>query len=190
MASLIVLGIALGAAGIAALYVGWKQKKRNWLLVFVGWSLLLGCLMVWGQLSGIDKGPALGLVSIVITALLAILIIALRSPVKQRREPRIRQRDLGDQASVWHEGLSVTASVLAIVFVGLVVSIAACSALFMASRSLGVEESANLTITMFAFPLSWAGLATYIGYSPSPMSKAFTLLMGLILSGAIIAVSV
>lgn len=190
MAMLFILAIGLGIAGIAALYIGWKQSKRSWPLVLGGWGLLLGSLVVWRQLSGIDKGPALGLVAIVLTALLAILIIALRTPVKHRRQPRIRQSEMSDQASVLREGLFTTASIFAIVFVGLVMSIAACSALFMTARLLGIEESANLTITMFAFPLSWAGLATYIGYSSSLMSKVITLATGLIVSGAIIAVSV
>lgn len=181
-----ILGVSLSITGIFALYLSWQRKQRSWPLVAAGWGLIFGAVSAWGQTSGIDKGPALGIIAVVSTALIGVLIVALRTPVKTRREPRPRSQTQSRQASVWHEGLSATASILAIVFVGLTASVACCTAIFMGSRAAGLEHTANLTVTMFSFPLLWAGLATYIGYSNS-LSGRTAWLIGIIgISGAVI----
>ena len=80
----------------------------------------------------------------------------------------------------------MTASILAIVIVGMIASIAACTAFFLTNRAVGVEHTANIIVTMFAFPTLWAGLATYIGYSNN-MGGKIRLLLGLVVvCGAII----
>lgn len=170
-----ILGTCLSVAGVFALYLSWQRKARSWPLVITGWALILGAIIAWAQTSGVDKGPALGIVIVILTALTGVGIVALRTPVKQRREPRTRHLAESDQASVWHEGLSMTASILAIVFIGLIASVSACTALFMASQAAGMEHTANLTLTMFSFPMVWAGLSTYLGYSQSPLQKSVIL---------------
>lgn len=179
-------GLVLSGAGIFALYLAWKAKQRNWPLIGLGWALLLGSLIAWDRTSGVDKGPALGLISITMMAMLAIFVVAMRTPVKQRREARVRNVMADAQTRVRHSAWANLASVLAIVIFGLVASVAACTALFMGSRSLGMEHTANLSLTMFAFPLSWAGLATYIGYSSNVRARAGVLVGMLALSGVII----
>lgn len=179
-------GLVLSGAGIFALYLAWKAKQRNWPLIGLGWALLLGSLIAWDRTSGVDKGPALGLVAITTMALVAIAIVAIRTPIKQRREPKARpvlpDAPIRARTSV----RTNLVSILAIVIFGLVASVAACTALFMGSRSLGMEHTANLSLTMFAFPLAWAGLATYIGYSSNVRARAGVLVGMLALSGVII----
>lgn len=183
-------GLALSGAGIFALYLAWQRKQRNWGLIGLGWALLLGSLLLWDRTSGVDKGPALGLISITMMAMLAVFGAAMRTPVKQRREARVRNVAADVQARVRHSAAANIASILAIVIVGLVASVAACTALFMGSRSLGMEHTANLSMTMFAFPLAWAGLATYIGYSSNVRSRAGVLFGALAVSGVIIFSSI
>ncbi|WP_017671919.1 hypothetical protein [Blastomonas sp. AAP53] len=179
-------GLALSGAGIFVLYLAWKARQRNWGLIGLGWTLLLGSLLAWDRTSGVDKGPALGLISITIMAMLAIFVVAMRTPVKQRREARTRNVATDMQARVRHSLAVSTASILAIVIFGLLASVAACTAFFMAARSLGMEHTANLSLTMFAFPLAWAALATYIGYSSCVQTRARVVLGALALSSVII----
>lgn len=182
-----ILGTALSIAGVFALYLSWQRKARSWALVLSGWALILAAIASWAQTSGVDKGPALGIVVVVLTALIAVGIVALRTPIKERREPRARVAPDSTRASVWHEGLSTTASILAIVFVGLVASVAACTAFFMGSQAAGMEHTANLTTSMISFPLVWGALSTYVGYSTSRMGRALTLIGIVAASAAIIA---
>lgn len=180
-----ILGTSLGLTGIGALYLSWRRKSRSWALVGSGWSLLLGSVLSWSQTSGIDKGPALGIIAVVFTALAAVALTAWRTPVKQRRKVAARPAALNAQASVWHEGLTMAASLTAIAVVGLIASVAFCTALFLANRSLGLEHTANLTLTMFAFPVTWGGLATLVGYSKSVVTRA-AVLLGMIAVSALI----
>lgn len=179
-------GLALSGAGIFTLYRAWQRKERDWRLTGLGWALLLGSLLAWDRTSGVDKGPALGLVAITALALVGIAIVAMRTPVKQRREARVRNGTADMQTRVRHSAWANLASILAIVIFGLAASVAACTALFMGSRSLGMEHTANLSLTMFAFPLAWAGLATYIGYSSNVRSRATFVFGTLAVSGVII----
>lgn len=179
-------GLALSGAGIFVLYLAWQGKQRNWGLTGLGWALLLGSIVSWDQTSGVDKGPALGLISITMMAMLAVFVVAMRTPVKQRREARVRNAIADVQTRVRHSPWANLASILAIVILGLVASVAACTALFMGSRSLGIEHTANLSLTMFAFPLAWAGLATFIGYSSNVRTRAGVVFGALALSIVII----
>ncbi|MDM7957461.1 hypothetical protein [Blastomonas sp.] len=179
-------GLVLSAAGLFALHRAWQAKQRHWGLIGLGWALLLGSVLVWGRTSGVDKGPALGLISITIMAMLAIFVAAMRTPVKQRRQARVRNGMADTQTRVRHSAAANVASILAIVIFGLAASVAACTALFMGNRALGMEHTANLSLTMFAFPLAWAGLATYIGYSSSIRTRATVLTGVLALSSVII----
>jgi hypothetical protein len=179
-------GLALSGAGIFALYLAWQARQRNWSLIGLGWALLLGSLLLWDRTSGVDKGPALGLISITMMAMIAIFVVAMRTPVKQRREARVRNGVADAQARVRPSTWLNLASILAIVILGLVTSVATCTALFMGGRSLGMEHTANLSLTMFAFPLAWAGLATYIGYSSDVRARAGVVFGALAVSGAII----
>lgn len=179
---------ALAALGLFVLYLSWQSKARNWPLVGAGWFCLVGSILGWSKTSGVDKGPALGLVVMTLLALGAVAIVALRTPIKQRREVSPRIVASSQEASVWHEGLSITISVLAIVFVALFASVAVCTALFMASQASGLEHTANLTMTMIAFPLVWAGLAVFTGYSNNGWVKAGVLFGTLIASSGIVSI--
>ena len=174
------IGICLSISGVLSLYLGWKRKHRSWPHILSGWSLLLGSILAWGQTSGADKGAALGIIVVVLTGMTAVAVIAVKTPVKARRKPRKTATQGNMQASLWHEGLSITASILAIVIVGMIASIAACTAMFLTNRAVGVEHTANIILTMFAFPTLWAGLATYMGYSHNTVGK-IRLLLGLVL---------
>ena len=179
-------GVCLSFLGVLLLYLGWKRKRRSWPHIVAGWGFVLGAIIAWGQTSAADKGTALGIIVVVLTGLAALAIIAVKTPVKARRKPRKAAIQGPVQASLWHEGLSMTASILAIVIVGMIASIAACTAFFLANRAAGVEHTANIIVTMFAFPTLWAGLATYIGYSNNTGGK-IRLLLGLVVGcGAII----
>jgi hypothetical protein len=161
--------------GILALHLAWRQKKRNWPLVGTGWALVLASILAWDQTSGADKGPALGIVSLVLLALLAVALVAWRTPVKLRRAAVSRTLRDEPQPNGKAGAISRTVAVITIVFAGLIVAISTSTAVFMANRAAGMEHTGNLTIAMFSFPLIWAALATFVGYSPSTVRKAAVL---------------
>ncbi|MBO6769092.1 MAG: hypothetical protein JJ901_12435 [Erythrobacter sp.] len=181
-------GTILAIAGVVALYLSWRSRRRSWPLVLSGWALLLGAVVAWGNTSGVDKGPALGIVVVVIVASAGVLLVALRRPVKRRRriEPRIVAQVVERPGS---KNLSITANAVAIVLLGFLTSITVATAIFMAGRSAGTEHTANFTVTMFAFPVLWAALTTFIGYSRSMVARAVVVFGAMALSAAIIAVT-
>lgn len=165
-------GVLLGAAGIASLYGAWQRKDTGRVLTVAGWALVAAAILAWSRTSGIDKGPALGIVSTVLIALAAVAISALRTPVRPRRAARARMlRD--DQGGVPAQDIAPKALTLVVlVLMGFAGSLGVCAALFMAGRSAGFEHTGNLALAMFAFPLVWAGLATWIGYTAHPARGA------------------
>lgn len=178
-----VAGAALGAAGVAALYASWQRKGSVRGLVATGWMFIAASILAWSRTSGIDEGPALGMVAIVLTGLLAVGFSAIRTPAKVRRAERVRialdEDDRPDAAT----GVGAKAlSLIVITGLGLAASLAACGALFLVGRSAGFEHTGNLATAMFAFPLVWAGLATWVGYSANPARGGAVL-------GAIVAAS-
>ena len=181
-----IAGVVLAGAGVGALYLAWQRKQRSWPLVLTGWTLLLGSIVAWGKTSGVDKGPALGIIAAIIITMIAVVIAGLRTPIKQRREPRTRIRGGAALAATRSAALAQTATIVVILLAGLAVSLAACTALFMTNRTLGLEHTANLTLTMFSFPLVWAGLATSIGYVHGVRTRATLLCCILAISTAII----
>lgn len=186
-------GAALAVAGLAALYQSWSRKARSWPLVLLGWTLISGAVLSWGQTSGVDKGPALGVIVVMLTALAGLAglgLVAVRNPVKHRRQIQPRSNPAIAKESLWRAGFSVTTQVLVIIIIGLLTSLAICTAIFMANRSAGMEHTANLTLTMFAFPVIWAALATFVGYAQSARLKAVTLAAFATASAAVIAVMI
>jgi uncharacterized membrane protein len=181
-----IAGVVLAGAGVGALYLAWQRKQRSWPLVSAGWVLLLGSIMAWGKTSGVDKGPALGIIFAIIIAMIAVVIAGLRTPLKQRREPRTRATGSATLAATRSAALAQTATIAVILLAGLAVSLAACTALFMTARTLGLEHTANLTLTMFSFPLVWAGLVTSFGYVHGVRTRATLLSCFLAISVAII----
>lgn len=178
-----VAGAALGAAGIAALYASWQRKGSVRGLAATGWLFIAASILAWSRTSGIDEGPALGIVSIALTGLLAVGYSAIRTPVKARRTARVRiALNEDDRPDVATGVCAKVLSLLVITGLGLAASLTACGALFLVGRSAGFEHTGNLATAMFAFPLVWAGLATWVGYSANPARGSAVL-------GAIVAAS-
>lgn len=165
-------GVLTGAAGIAALYLAWQRKQKSAALTASGWALVAVSILAWSRTSGIDKGPALGILSFVLIALAALGASALRTPLRSRRAQRVRIAPEGGR-SLAVGGAGAKALVLVvIVLMGFAAALAACGALFMAGRSAGFEHTGNLAVAMFAFPLVWTGLATWLGYAANPARGA------------------
>lgn len=168
-------GVLTGAMGIAALYLAWQRKETSRALTAFGWALLGVSIIAWSRTSGVDKGPALGILGIVLTALAALAISALRTPSRPRRAQRARIAPEGGRG-LGVEAIGNKAMMLAVIVpLSFVAALAACGALFIAGRSAGFEHTGNLAAAMFAFPLVWAGLATWLGYAGKPARGAVML---------------
>ena len=168
-------GVLTGAMGIAALYLAWQRKEASRALTAAGWALVAVSILAWSRTSGIDKGPALGILGIVLTALAALAISALRTPPRARRAQRARIAPAEGRGPAV-EAIGRKALMLAVIVpLGFAAALAVCGALFMAGRAAGVEHTGNLAAAMFAFPLVWAGLATAIGYAGKPARGAVML---------------
>jgi hypothetical protein len=180
-------GIGLALAGVGALYLSWKGKDRSWPLVAAGWMLLAASIISWAQTSGTDKGSALGIVSAVLVALGFVGAAAISAPTKRRRAAPMRSLPAEARTNVWHDGLRAGVAAIALVFVALVASIATCTAFFTIARSAGVEHTANLTVSMFAFPIALAGFTTFLTYCEDAGRKAAWTALPTILSAVIVA---
>lgn len=180
-------GTILAVAGLAVLYAAWQRKARNWPLVLVGWALLAGSVASTAQVNGTEKGWALGILVAVLAGLIALGALALSAPVKTRRQVPARPAAGMAAQPDWRAKIAPAARIAAIVLLGLPVSLAGSTALFMGSRAAGVEHTANLTTAMFAFPLIWASLSTMLAYSDSARTRTANVLGMAIVSGAVIA---
>lgn len=184
-----VSGILAAAMGVYALFLSWKRSSRSWPLVLTGWSLIFACVLAWAQTSGIDKGPALGLIVFMLAALTGVLIVALSTPVKARRKVEPRQYATALDPNPWQAKATTAGSVLAIIVCGLIVSLTGATAIFMANRWGGMEHTANLTWSMFSFPMLWAAVSVFIGFAQSRSRKVLWLLTGWAISIAIILIT-
>lgn len=169
-----ITGVLLGLAGIAALHLAWQRKEKIAALPVVGWTLVAASILAWSRTSGIDKGPALGILAIVLIALAVLAMSAWRTPPRARRAQRERVAHNGERGgSLTAHAAGTRALMLAvIVLLGFAAALAACSALFLAGHSVGFEHTGNLAVAMFAFPMVWAGLATWLGYHANPVRGA------------------
>lgn len=165
-------GVLTGAAGVAALYLAWQRKKAGRALTAFGWALVAVSILAWSRTSGIDKGPALGILSFVLIALVALGVSALRTPPRSRRAQRVRIAPEGGRSLAVERAGAKALMLAVIVLMGFAAALAACGALFIAGRSAGFEHTGNLAAAMFAFPLVWAGLATWLGYAARPARGA------------------
>ena len=172
-------GVLTGTAGIAALDRAWQRKEAGWALTAFGWALAAVSILAWSRTSGIDKGPALGILSFVLIALAALGVSALRTPPRSRRVQRVRIAPEGSRSLAVEGGGAKALMLAVIVLMGFAAALAACGALFMAGRSAGFEHTGNLAATMFAFPLIWAGLATWLGYAAKP-ARCAAILTGIL----------
>ena len=166
-----IAGTILSLLGIFSLYAAWQKKGRDWPRLAIAWALVTAAIISWSQTSGIDKGPALGIVVVTLSGLLAVAVVGLRSPEKMARPARAARITAVHKLNAW----PVAIRALVIILAGLIVSVAASTAIFMGSRSAGLEHTANLTLTMFSFPMLWGVIATYTGYSQSAKGRAVVL---------------
>lgn len=169
-------GTILCALGVGTLYLAWRKKRRDWLFVATGWALLLIGILLWAQTGGVDKGPALGIVTVMFVGLLAVGIHAVATPIKKNRRTVQRGDPPTGEVQVAFRRYGVALNAIAIVLAGLAVSVVVCTAVFMGNRAVGLEHTSNLTLTMFAFPILWAAIATFIGYSSSTNLRVTSLL--------------
>lgn len=157
-----ILALAGTVCGIGLLQAAWRLKVRSWPHVASGWSLIIGSLVLWSFTSGADKGAALGIVASVIIALLFLLVTAAGSTSRPERPIRERQA-MPDKIDVQIFPRRVCTGLLIGPIAGLV-ALALSTAIFVGLQAVKVEHTMNLTMTSFAFPFIWAGLAVMAGY--------------------------
>lgn len=163
------IGLALAIAGVWLLREAWQRKAKNKPRVLVGWSLIFGCIVLWGLTSGPDKGPALGIIVALVVVLCFLASQAFKAEVRPRRESpnRIVIPD------------KITArGYLSRIWTGLLIgplaglsALAICTAAFSVFQTLNVEHTLNLTLVSFGFPLLWGSLAVFAGYNTRGLAK-------------------
>lgn len=181
------IGTAFCVFGLLALYQAWYRKTKNTGFVGVGWALLLGGVIAWGYTSGPDKGPALGIVTAVLIALVFLsveMLKAERRPTRGKPRRSIEPKKLSTRdylSRIWTGVLiGPIAGLSALVF---------CTATFSILKSVKVEHTLNLILVSFAFPLLWGGLAVFAGYSTRSLLKTTTLFVSGFISLAYILVT-
>ncbi len=169
------LGITTAIGSVGLLYIAWSKRSRSWQLVLGGWLLAIISLVSWSQTSGVDKGPAKAIVAFVLIVLAVLAVLAYRSPVKQRRN--IEREPV--QAMKSRSGLKVWAmrsyNFILLILVSGLAAMSISTAAFMVGRAFHAEHTANLTVSMFLFPVLWATFSVATGYVSRPLVKSAVL---------------
>ncbi|MEP2988489.1 MAG: hypothetical protein ABJL11_02145 [Parasphingorhabdus sp.] len=143
-------------------------------------------LVSWTQTSGIDKGPAKAIVAFILIVLAVLAVLAYRGPVKKRRDierEATQVKEAGSGFKIWV--LRGYNFVLLLLISGLA-AMSISTAAFMAGRALSAEHTANLTVSMFLFPISWAIFSVTTGYVRQPLVKSVALCVFAILPAILI----
>lgn len=184
------VGIAAAIGGMFLLRKAWRKRFDTNLEVFGGSLLILFSVTAWSQTSGADKGAALGIIVIVIMGGLTVLMTALQTPKRPRKEERrLPERTVEnspDVALIWLR--RIYNGILLFLITGLA-AVFTSAGLFMLLRWVGMEHSANLTLIAFLFSILWASLAVYVGSQQATLRKSLIILGLAIVPAAALALT-
>jgi CDP-diglyceride synthetase len=169
------LGVVTAIGSVGLLYAAWSKRSRSWQLILGGWFLATVSLVSWSQTSGVDKGSAKAIVAFILIVLTVLAVLAYRSPVKQRRNI---EREPAQAIEV-RSGLKIWAmrsyNFILLLLVSGLAAMSISTAAFMVGRAVGAEHTANLTVSMFLFPILWAIFSVVTGYASRPLVKSAVL---------------
>jgi len=175
-----VLGLVFATGGIVLLYLSWQRSKRSWALVVGGWTFVVFSIFAWAQTSGIDKGPAKGIVAFILLALAALSVRAFQSPTKKRRTINRGAKPVPVQRADKTLWMRRVYDVILLTLLSGLAALAFSTMTFMAGKAMGAEHTANLTISFFMLPILWAIFAVMAGYVRQILYKSAALI-GLII---------
>ncbi len=169
------IGSALSALGLFALYQAWKGHPKKRILSYVGWAMLFSALALWAISGGKDRGIALGIIVVSLQALLFVAYQALldKAPRKKRKAQNPRRISVveptGFAVLFKRAGKAVWVSV-------------GCGALsYLTAIGLhevfwqsGMHASNSLVLALFIFPILWAALSAFSLTSYKPGLKLGT----------------
>ncbi len=162
---LMLLGTALFAGGLAALFAAWKRRSGG-ALIIAGWALLALALVPFGIVGGADRGAAQGLTLVMLAALAVVTWAGLRDPGRRRTARATNASERTPRASL---DIALTGKR---VLVFLLAGPAAAGAAVLLSVALfgltsGIHPSNQLALTCLVFPIFWAALAVVGAYQAS-----------------------
>lgn len=159
---LILLGAALCAAGLAALFAAWTRRSGG-ALIIAGWALLAFALIPFGVAGGADRGVAQGLTLAMVVALAMVTWAGLRDPGRRRTARATNASERTPRVSL---DIALTGRRF---LVFLLAGPAAAAAALLLSVALfgltdGFHPTNQLALTCLLFPIFWAALAVVGAY--------------------------
>lgn len=154
---LMLLGAALFAGGLAALFTAWKRRGGG-ALIIAGWTLLGLALIPFGIAGGADRGAAQGLTLAMAAALALVAWAGLRDPGKRRAA---RATSAGERTPRASLNIALTGRRALVFLLAGPAAAAAAVILSVAAFGLtsGIHPSNQLALTCLLFPIFWAVLA-------------------------------
>ena len=166
------IGIVLG---IGTLRFSWRRKTRlHSFIILGGWMLILGGIVLWGQVGGTDWGVAMGTILFISVAMILLGFNALTAFMNRKS----KQKTIGgtNKLQVSDETpRGVYAKYLSTFFlaapIGGGVAIILTLSVFELLQSLGVETANSTVTTFFLAPLLWTAIATWMVIDNAIMRK-------------------
>jgi len=169
-----IAGTLLAWFALFIIFKAWKDKAVRQDLRILGWGLMLLSLIIWAFATGKDRGVAIGLIVICLSALMIITIQAYPDKSnKKHYENRQKKKTAKPVYSLKLKGLVRRASIIAWVTLGCAaVSFVVAMGLHELLWQSGVHASNSLVIVLFIFPILWAACSAFSLISQNIKLKA------------------
>ena len=103
---------------------------------------------------------------------MVLAVLAYRSPVKERRNIEREPTETTNSRAGLKTWVMRGYNFLLLLLVSGLASMSISTAAFMVGQAFGVEHTANLTVSMFLFPMLWAIFSVVTGYISRPLVKS------------------
>lgn len=188
MTFLTLLGAGMSAAGVLLLWRAWRlghegRQVGRRISLAAGWSLLAACLLPWARAAGADRGPALALLAMMLTAGLLLAAIGWREAARRGRR-RERERPANGNTTAGGARRLLPRRVWIFLLAGPLSAAAAflLSLVFYYGPAAGWDPANRLAGVLLFAPAAWALLSVASTYDSRLLTRS-ALLGGLVLLG-------
>lgn len=164
----ILIALLASIATVSLIYWSWRQSRWDW-LALPGWGLALASLLLWSWALGPEFGVSYAVIIFVCLTWVAVLLAsrtgASNNPPAQRP---FRSLALPDSRNLFKHGSLFLLSVPASGLLSLLLTVALVN---LAPWSLLTK----LAVAVFAFPIFWGMLSSWVCAQQSPIRPALAL---------------
>jgi len=166
------LGVALGASGVAGLYSCWRKMPLSGpLVVALSWLLVAASLWAWSQASGVEFGVSYALMGF---SLVAWLVLLFNYEVRESKQARS-----APSASVTVDSRSWGRHALLFVMTLPLAGAASIFSCVWLCSFLPGHTTDKMVLAVFLVPVVWGLAAYWAGADPRPARPALALLLAI-----------